>query len=263
MTSGPYPPWLVLHVPHDSALIPEDVRPQFLLDDTGLQHELMRMTDHQTLALFADASSSTAVVRSPVSRLVVDVERFPNDRDEPMAARGMGAVYTITSQLTPLRRQLTETERESLMQRYYLPHHARLEKAVTAAVEQFGRCLIIDCHSFPGVALPYEMADPAKARPDICIGTDDTHTGEALASAFVSAFRSEGWSVSLNEPFRGALVPASRYRKDRRVEAVMVEINRRLYLRETDATLLPDFPLTAERIRRCCRRATGQPAACG
>ena len=114
---------------------------------------------------------------------------------------------------------------------------------------------MIDCHSFPSAALPYEMADPSKARPDICIGTDGLHTGERLAAAFSTAFQLEGWSVSLNDPFPGALVPASRYRKDRRVEAVMVEVNRRLYLREDDATPLPDFPETAGRIRRCCQIA--------
>ena len=31
-----YPPWVVLHVPHDSTAVPADVRPQFLLDDAEL-----------------------------------------------------------------------------------------------------------------------------------------------------------------------------------------------------------------------------------
>lgn len=80
---------------------------------------------------------------------MVDVERFPDDADEPMAARGMGAVYTATSQLTPLRRRLSAGERQALM------------------LEPHGRCLVIDCHSFPSAALPYEMADSSNARPGI------------------------------------------------------------------------------------------------
>ena len=43
-----------------------------------------------------------------------------------------------------------ELERVALIQAYYRPHHARLEAAVTAALERHGRCLMIDCHSFPG-----------------------------------------------------------------------------------------------------------------
>jgi hypothetical protein len=39
----------------------------------------------------------------PVSRLVVDPERFVDDATEPMAACGMGVIYTQTSQRMPLR----------------------------------------------------------------------------------------------------------------------------------------------------------------
>ena len=134
------------------------------------------MTDHQTLAMFACPTSSAAVVRAPVSRLVVDVERFEDDKHEPMFGRGMGAIYSVTSGLTPLRRTLHAGERDALMQAYYRPHHARLEAAVSAALDVHGHCLVIDCHSFPSVALPYEDADVAAVRPDICIGSDDFHT---------------------------------------------------------------------------------------
>jgi N-formylglutamate amidohydrolase len=254
-TTPIFPAWVVLHVPHDSTYVPTAVRPQFLLNDAELGRELVRMTDHRTLALFADSSSDAAIVRSPVSRLVVDVERFATDANEPMATRGMGAVYTLTSQLTPLRRYMRDGEREALMDAYYYPHHQRLEDAVSAALDRHGRCLVLDCHSFPSVALPYELAAPSKIRPDICIGTDDFHTSPELTAAFVSAFQAEGWTISVNDPFPGALVPSSRYRKDTRVAAVMVEVNRRLYLQEADATPLADFATTAQRIRQCCRAA--------
>lgn len=255
MSPSGYPPWVVLHIPHDSTVIPHEVRSQFLLTDPDLELELRRMTDHFTHALFAEPCSEATVIRAPVSRLVVDVERFADEAREPMAARGMGAVYEVTSHLAPLRRRLSPEEGQALMRAWYHPHHEQLEAAVAAAVDRHGRCVVIDCHSFPSVALPYERADPEVVRPDICIGTDDFHTSKALAGAFVSAFRRQGWSVSVNDPFSGALVPSSRFRTDRRVAAVMVEVNRRLYLREEDATLLWDFGAISGQVRECCRWA--------
>jgi N-formylglutamate deformylase len=56
------------------------------------------MTDHFTQALFAQSCGEAIVVRAPVSRLVVDVERFADDVQETMAARGMVAIYVVTSQ---------------------------------------------------------------------------------------------------------------------------------------------------------------------
>ena len=250
-----FPPWVVFHVPHDSTLVPAEARRQITLSDEDLAEELVKMTDHLTLSLFASDVPDAQVVRAPVSRLVVDVERFQDDQQESMAGRGMGAVYAVTSGLKPLRRPLQAGERDDLMRAYFRPHHARLEAAVSAAVDVYGRCLLIDCHSFPSVALPYELTDPTTARPDICIGTDAFHTSAELAGAFVSAFKGEGWSVSLNDPFAGALVPSGRYEQDRRVSAVMVEINRRLYIHEHDATPLLTFPDVASRIKNCCLSA--------
>ena len=201
MSRSAYHPWVVLHIPHDSTVIPDEVRSQFLLTDPDLAVALRRMTDHLTHALFAEPCGEATVVRAPVSRLVVDVERFPDDAREPMAARGMGAVYEVTSHPAPLRRRLSPEERQALMRAWYHPHHEQLELAVAAVVDRHGRCVVIDWHSFPSLALPYERADTEVARPDICIGTDDFHTSNALVEAFVSAFRCQGWSVSVNEPF--------------------------------------------------------------
>ncbi|MEE4382799.1 MAG: N-formylglutamate amidohydrolase [Pseudomonadales bacterium] len=245
---------MVLHVPHDSTWIPPQDREPFLLDDDALALELARMTDHHTHALFAQGVPAAQVVRAPVSRLVVDVERFEDDAAEPMAARGMGVVYTVTSQLAPLRRSLTAAEREDLLERWYRPHHARLEAGVQRCVETYGRCLVLDCHSFPSRALPYELETGGEPRPDICIGTDSFHTEPSLARAFVEEMERPGWRVALDTPFSGALVPLSRYRKDPRVQAVMVEVGRHLYLHEPGPDRRADFERTAERIRTACIR---------
>jgi N-formylglutamate deformylase len=240
--------------------VPGPVRNQFVLSDARLARELDRMTDHHTLALFGPLALSAKTVRAPVSRLVVDVERFASDDDEPMAARGMGAVYSAASDLQMLRRPLSAIEREDLMRTYYWPHHERFEAAVTAALEHHGRCLVIDGHSFAAQALPYEQAAPGSERPDICIGTDAFHTPDAMARAFVSEFERARWRVIVNEPFAGAIVPLSRYRRDRRVASVMVEVNRGLYLRGPGAQRLPGFARVAGQVRQCCLNAI---EACG
>ncbi|OGI41179.1 MAG: hypothetical protein A2140_03605 [Candidatus Muproteobacteria bacterium RBG_16_62_13] len=70
---------MILHIPHSSCTIPEEFRDQIVLSDEDLGAELRMMTDAFTDELFA--LPETAVVRFPVSRLLVDVERFPDDTE--------------------------------------------------------------------------------------------------------------------------------------------------------------------------------------
>ena len=249
------PDWVVFHVPHDSDNVPDHIRNQFLLDDEQLAQELLLMTDHFTLKIFCDGANPQNVVRAPVSRLVVDVERFLPDAAEPMSAKGMGAIYTKTADGRPLRRELSPPERQMLLESYYAPHHQRLEQLVDEKMTKFGRCLVIDCHSFPSVPLPYEGASDDAIRPDICIGTDPFHTSSQLASNLVGHFSNSEFTVALNDPFSGALVPRSRYRKDLRVQAIMVELNRRLYMDETTGEVTGSMPeiikTVHDNIRRC------------
>jgi len=251
-----YPGWVVLHLPHDTPEIPADVRDQFLLDDGELGLEILRMTDHRTADLFGARHASGRVARAPVSRLVVDVERFAEDALEPMSAAGMGAVYTHTSASRPLRRTLDPWEREALLERWYRPHHRRLEHLFEHALRHHGRAVVLDAHSFPSKPLPYERA-ASPDRPDICIGTDPFHTPAALRDTFVNAFSSEGFRVAVDTPFSGALVPARHYRREPRVQSVMVEVNRRVYLDETTGLPAADFPAVAATVQACCIAALG------
>jgi len=212
----------VLHVPHSSTVIPAEIRDQFLLSDVELEAEIQAMTDHRTDELFAGHGGVT--VAAEVSRLVCDVERF---LDDPMEAVGMGCIYACTSQQEPLRRPLSPQERQALLDTYYHPHHARLTEVVQPG------SLIIDCHSFPDQALPYE-SDQTPDRPDFCIGTDDYHTPPGLAATAVDFLEGQGYIVAVNWPFAGSMVPGKYYRKDASVRSIMVEVNRRLYLDDAE-----------------------------
>ncbi len=94
-----------------------------------------------------------------------------------------------------------------------------------------GHCLIIDGHSFPALPLPYEL-NQTDFRPDFCLGTDDFHTPEELVAKVEKISDSYGYSTARDQPFSGAIIPMKHYRKDRRVQSLMIEINRWLSLGE-------------------------------
>lgn len=198
------------------------------------------MTDAYTDELFAPPDERFAPVIHDVSRLVMDPERFPDDMEEPMVAKGMGAIYTRTSHGLPMRDAVSAGHRERLMQAFYWPHHRRLHAAVAAGLTQHGQTLIIDGHSFPALPSPYEF-DQTADRPDFCVGTDPYHTPDALFGKVVRLLNSAGYSVRINRPFSGALVPLAFYREEPRVHSIMIEVNRRLYMDEKTGERLRNF----------------------
>ena len=239
----------VLHVPHAFRYIPDDVRKTMLLSDSELEQELLPMTDHFTDRLFGCSPPIGASILYPVSRLVVDPERFENDSDEPMASKGMGVIYTRTSGNRLLRNAPSKQERDQPIRTYYEPHHDRLSEAVAGALEVHGHCLIVDCHSFPSKPLPYEL-DQSPPRPDICIGADAFHTPQWLTEAAVSQFRRGGLWTAVDRPFSGTLVPKPYDRQSKAVRSIMIEINRSLYLDETLGTPGRQFGAIREKLGR-------------
>ncbi len=239
----------VVHLPHASTHVPEDVRRRLLLGDAALELELLRMTDWYTDVLFAGLGEAVAF---PVSRLVVDPERFEDDALEPMAQRGMGVIYERTSQGERLRDAPSPEEREALLERFYRPHHARLTAAVERQLQDKGACLVLDAHSFPREALPYEP-NPSARRPEICLGADEFHTPEGLLENAEAAFAAAGFEVGVNEPFAGALVPSKHYRIDPRVKALMVEVRRDLYMDERTGERIDGFADVLRRLSTAVR----------
>lgn len=221
----------ILHVPHASQRIPEEVRAGILFDDHALAHELAAMTDAHTDLIAAGAADGATGPRpwslvNGLSRLVVDPERFPDER-EVMNGVGMGAVYTRTSARQPLRDD-DPVQHAELISGVFEPYAEALADLVDARIEAAGSASIIDVHSYPLHPKPYELY-PAEPRPQICIGTDETHTPPWLRAAARDAFSSQ-WDVAFDGPFRGTYVPLRHYGLDARVTSVMLEIRRDLFV---------------------------------
>ena len=238
---------LVLHIPHSSRAIPATIREELLLTDDELEIELLRMTDAYTNELFDSNRDQYQAVVFPVSRLVVDPERFVDDKKEPMSKNGMGVIYTKTSDGRKLRKKPTVEQKQKLLECYYFPHHAQLTHSVYSVLSENKRCLIIDCHSFPAVPLAYE-SDQDFNRPDICVGTDSFHTPEWLSGETRRICNEIGWSATENRPFSGSIVPEKYYDNDRRVLSIMIEVRRSLYMDEKTGRKKQEFQIVQEHI---------------
>jgi N-formylglutamate amidohydrolase len=233
---GPSP--LIIHVPHSSTVIPDDVRADLLLDDDELDLELKLMTDWHTNDIAYNALDRAGlearVVENWYSRLVIDPERFLGD-EEPMAAIGMGPVYHSTSDLRPLRSPDPARD-EALINEYFRWHAESFTNTVNQVLEDCGRAVIIDLHSFPSEPLPYEL-DQQALRPGICLGTDPFHTPDAILDMAIEAFTGVPGGIALNTPFAGTYVPLEHLGRTPDVSSIMIEIRRDLYQEEPGGPL--------------------------
>lgn len=220
---------VLVHIPHSGTNIPDEINRKFTIPTRAIKDELLSMTDHFTDQLFY--SKSLVMRVNGLSRLVVDPERFRNDADEPMSLHGKGAIYTKTLQGIPLR-ELTKKESDDLLENYYDVYHNRLNYEVEQLIKYHDKCLIIDGHSFPSEPFSYEDNEN-EARPDFCIGTCSFHTPINIVNTVIEFFESNGYSVEVDFPFSGTMVPLPYYLADRRVSSIMIEVNRKLYMDES------------------------------
>ncbi len=201
---------VLLHVPHSSRALPPEVRRGILLDDEALERELDLLTDAHTAELAARAAGLARErpwrFVNRLSRLAVDPERFPDEREEMLAA-GMGAVYTRTAHGRPLR--AGDFDPRGLLGRYFAPYARAVAEAVDDRLAATGRAVVIDVHSYPSAPLPYELHGDGPGRPSASVRTPSTHrrgcgrrrAGRSTASAErASTARSPGrtcrWSTT-------------------------------------------------------------------
>lgn len=217
---------VILHVPHSSTHIP--FTDGYILDRKSLEDEMLKLTDWYTDDLFY--SENDSMIRAEFSRIFCDVERFSDDAQEVMAQYGMGVLYEKNDDGIPMRKVDAELK-EKVLKNFYWPHHDKFSKAVNEHLKLYGKALILDCHSYPNIPIKRDL-NQNPDRPDFNIGTDPYHTPQWLIDLSVNFFKENGYSLGVDWPYKGSIVPLEFYQKDNRVQTIMLEINRKLYLKE-------------------------------
>jgi len=242
----------LISVPHGGTDVPGPVRPRLLLSDEDIRY----YCDPLTRAVFGFGDRVAAYIDTPVSRMVVDLNRPPL----PLPLRdpdGIIKLRTIDGRDVWRAGQAPDMALvHRLLVAHYFPYHQRIDELIDRNDIRFA----FDCHSM----LPYgskEQKDAGKVRPLICLGNNGDRKGRArkgglatcsqetvlaLARLFEEEFSGPG-AVAVNNPFSGGFISNAHFWR-KGIPWVQIEINRTLYE--------PDPP-SGESARETDDRAVG------
>ena len=244
---------LVFDSPHSGTDIPADFKP-------AVSADMVRISaDTHVDDLFSSAPRHGApLLRAHFPRSFLDANRSLADmdrdmlagewpyhtRDSPTARRGMGLIWRNAWGETPMyAAPMPVGEAEARIRKYWVPYQAALRKLLDGAFAQFRCVWHINCHSMTDVGHAMSSDGDGARRADICIGDMyGASAGEEFTALLRDFLKSEGLSVAMNKPFRGAELTEAYANPSINRHSVQFEINRRLYMNETTREISQDYP---------------------
>ncbi len=228
---------ILLSIPHSGDTVPPEVSDKVSITGRDIFYD----GDALTREIYDFGKSVDAVIKTPIARAIVDVNRAYDDR--PLENPD-GVVKVVTTDGTPIYREGLFPDDdlvEDLLQRYYFPYHERLR----TLLKNHNIKLAFDCHSMLERS-PAASVCPGNPRPLICLSNQGDEQGmpvsergpvtcppewiRALAESFRCAFAGEG-EIAINNPFVGGYISQYHYEWSG-IPWIQIEINRKLYLNE-------------------------------
>jgi N-formylglutamate amidohydrolase len=232
---------LILHIPHASTHVPFY---DGYVNLVTLQEQIDLLTDWYTDELF-NFDHSVSVI-APFSRVFCDVERFDDEDKEIMSKVGMGMLYTHADDGS-IFRYVNDQIKNSIVENYYHPHHLVLTNEVDKQLTLYGQAKIIDCHSFPNFPFTRDVSQ-ALPRPDFNIGIHHFHTPDEWIQASQNFFENKGYSLGVDWPYSGTIVPMKYFTVNKNVHSIMLEVNRDLYLKKNSSKKNEEFNLIQDLV---------------
>ena len=148
----------------------------------------------------------------------------------PRVRMGLGTIARVVASGEEIYGgKLSFAEAQERIEQFYHPYHAALSRLIEGTAQEFGFCLVVDCHSMPSGAHGHSGREAA----DIVLG--DCH-GAACAPQIVECARRyltrRGFVVALNAPYAGGFTTGHYGRPRYRRHALQIEINRAIYMDE-------------------------------
>ena len=223
----------LISIPHGGTEVPHEVAGRMMLSEK----EILWYCDPETRIIFDLRDYVEALIDTPISRMVVDLNRPPLPLP-PRDPDGIIKVRTIDGRDVYRPGQVPDSNLiHRLLLTWYFPYHQRIDELL----DQHPVRIAFDCHSM----LPYgsvEQKDAGRPRPLICLGNNGDRRGRPkkgslvtcpvawitrLADAFREIFTGDG-EVAINQPFSGGFISNAHYWR-KGIPWIQIEINRSLY----------------------------------
>ncbi len=231
---------LLYDSPHSGRVYPEDFLP------AAEMRLLLGGEDRFVDDLVIDAPSHGAtLIKALFARTYIDPNRTAADLDPHLlpedwaeetapsvnSERGVGLIFRLIGDAVPIYdRLLSADEIRRRIDAYWRPYHAALEDEMARLTERFGEVLHINWHSMQPVGNAL-APDPGRTRPDFVLGDLDGTSCDPALTRFVADHLSElGYSVGLNDPYKGALIVERYGKPEEGRHTLQIEINRALYM---------------------------------
>lgn len=249
----------VFNSPHSGRIYPEPFLTMSRLDRISIR----RSEDHFVDELFAGVVQLGApMLAAQFPRAWLDVNREPYELDPRMfdgalpafanigsirVAGGLGTIPRLVAENMEIyRERLSVEEGLARIEQVYRPYHAALRRMIAQTHVQFGKAILIDCHSMPA---NIRVAGGTR-RPDMIIGDRyGVSAGQGLSQAAVSILSGLGYNVVRNKPYAGGFITEHYGRPARGLHALQIEINRGLYVNEDTLEKTAGFNLLKADLR--------------
>jgi len=264
---------LVLDSPHSGEWYPDD------FDHAPPRDVVRQAEDTHVARLWSAAPAQGAtLIEARFPRAYIDANRSLTDIDadlmadawpEPIARsrkteQGIGLVWRLARGGTPMyARKLASEEVRARIDRYWRPYHAALDAALDERHRTFGGVWHINCHSMPAVGDAL-ADDPGRTRADFVLGDrDGTTCDPAFTRLVADSARSFGYSVAINDPYKGVELVRVFSDPAARRHSLQIEVNRRLYLDERTRAKTAGFSAVKGDIDRLLKTVAGYAAERG
>lgn len=156
--------------------------------------------------------------------------------------KGLGLIKTRSRYGELLQeRRLLRAEVEARLRDYYEPYHAELLRIIDATRARFGHVRHMSVHCMPPVGGPADD-DAGARRPDFCLGDLDGLTCSADLTRVLSEWiREMGYTVTVNQPFRGNETIRRHGSPQVGIDSIQVELNKNLFVDNSTFKLTDGF----------------------
>jgi formiminoglutamase len=245
--SAPLPDWLevtegdaplILSFPHTGTLIPPEVAAVLADGDLARRDTDWWVND---LYAFAAAELGATLVRSRLSRTVIDLNRDPSGVSLYPGQTTTGLCPTETFDGLPLYRPGHEPDAAEIARRraaYFEPYHAALSGQIARLKARHGRVVLYDCHSIRSLV-------PRLFEGELPVFNIGTNSGAScspdVAAAVTDVCAASRFSHVVNGRFKGGWITRHYGMPADGVEAVQMELACRGYMEETPDLIPPPF----------------------